>query len=284
VMAEFNKQKNDIILDRNAFLWGAQGPDFLYCHRFLPWQHGKSLKEYGEKLHTEKPTKLFNAMRDYYNTADRDCIVLSYLYGFICHYSLDRIGHPFVNYGANFLLERQPGENEEILHNQIESALDVIMLRYEKSDLPSEFSLKWTVPKNRAVQGKIADLYAYVLHRLFGLEDAQALLLQATDDCRKIFGLLNDRTTIKKSLIERFEANKGRHSISCHIRGMSESDEYDYANILLADWHWPMNSGIQRNENFFELYERSIPESLEFIRIFLDSDHFNKQTNDIAFV
>jgi hypothetical protein len=284
VMVEFKKQNEDFNLDRDAFLWGAQGPDFLYCHRFLPWQHGESLKEYGGKLHREKPLKLFDAMRNYYYATDRNCIVRSYLYGFLCHYCLDRLGHPFINYGADTLLKQHPQQNEEILHNQIESSLDVIMLRYESSRLPMDFNLKWTVPKNRIVQGQIADLYTDVFNRLFGLENAHALLLQATEDCRKIFGLLNDRTMMKKWLIERFEASKGKNRISCHIRGMSEGDEYDYANVLQAGWYWPIDSGTERNENFFELYERSVTESVELIQNFFESDHFNKLTNNIAFV
>jgi hypothetical protein len=287
VMEELKNQNHDFskqsdALHRNAFLWGAQGPDFLYCHRYLPWQRGKSLMEYAEKLHNEQPSRLFNEMRDYYNASGKDDMVLSYLYGFVCHYCLDRVGHPFINYVTKALLEQNPEKNEAILHNQIESSLDVIMLRYEKADLPSEFNLKWAVPKDESVQTKIADLYAFVLNRLYNLEDAGIALLQATNDCHKLFGLLNDRTTMKKPLIERFESHKGL--ISCHIRAMSEGDEYDYANILHADWHWPMDSSTLRNEDFFELYGRSVTESLGLIRSFLYRENFNKETNEIPFV
>jgi len=271
-------------LNQDAFLWGAQGPDFLYCHRYLPWQRGDSLKEYATQLHIEKPSKTLGAMRDFYNEQSHGELVLSYIYGFLCHYCLDRVGHPFVNYGTQVLLEQQPDQNEEILHNEIESALDVILLRYEKGALPVDFNLKWTIPKNAEVQSEIADLYADVLHQLFGLSNGRAALLQSTEDCRLIFGLLNDRTTIKKSIIERFEKRNGKHSISCHIRGISEGDEYDYANILNADWQWPMNSERSRNESFLTLYEYSVTESLELIKSFLKSEDLSKLTNDITFV
>lgn len=284
VMEELKKQNDSILLNRDAFLWGAQGPDFLYCHRYLPWQRGNSLKEYAEKLHREKPSEIFTAMYDYYNTTQHDRIVLSYIYGFVCHYCLDRIGHPFVHCGAQLLLQQQPEQSEEILHNQIESSLDVIMLRYEKSELPIDFNLKWTVPKNEVVQVKIADLYAFVLERLYHLQDAGAVLLQATDDCRLLFGLLNDRTTLKKSLIERMESKNGKHDISCHIRGVSEGDEYDYANTLLADWHWPPTDSRQRNESFFDLYERSVTESVELIQNYLITENFSELTNELPFV
>ena len=284
VLEQLKMQSEFDSLNQDAFLWGAQGPDFLYCHRYLPWQRGDSLKEYATQLHIEKPSKTLGVMRDFYNERSHGELVLSYIYGFLCHYCLDRVGHPFVNYGTQVLLEQQPDQNEEILHNEIESALDVILLRYEKGALPVDFNLKWTIPKNAEVQSEIADLYADVLHQLFGLSNGRAALLQSTEDCRLIFGLLNDRTTIKKSIIERFEKRNGKHSISCHIRGISEGDEYDYANILNADWQWPMNSERSRNESFLTLYEYSVTESLELIKSFLKSEDLSKLTNDITFV
>ncbi len=284
VLEQLKKQSEFASLNQDAFLWGAQGPDFLYCHRYLPWQRGDSLIEYATKLHIERPSKTLGAMRDFYNERSHSELVLSYIYGFLCHYCLDRVGHPFVNYGTQVLLEQQPNQNEEILHNEIESALDVILLRYEKGALPVDFNLKWTVPKNAEVQSEIADLYADVLHQLFGLSNGRAALLQSTEDCRLLFGLLNDRTTIKKSIIERFEKRNGKHSISCHIRGISEGDEYDYANILNADWQWPMDSERSSNESFLTLYEYSVTESLELIKSFLKSEDISKLTDDITFV
>lgn len=284
VMEDLGKQNSFVALNRDAFLWGAQGPDFLYCHRYLPWQRGESLKEYATKLHIERPSITLLAMHDYYNTRCCDNIVLSYIYGFLCHYCLDRVAHPFINYGTLVMLEQQPAQNKEILHNEIESALDVIILRYEKSALPTDFNLKWTVPKNSDVQMKIADLYATILNQLFGLKDARAALLQSTGDCRLLFGLLNDHTTVKKTLIEHFEKRKGKRSISCRIRGISEGDEYDYANIMQADWNWPMDSETISNDSFLTLYERSITESTKMINSFLICNDFRNLTNDISFI
>ncbi len=284
VMDELEKHSTGPSVNRDAFFWGAQGPDFLYCHRRLPWQRGTSLKQYAERMHRENPSGLFGAMREYAAAGNQDEIVPSYLYGFLCHYSLDRIGHPYIQYHTEELFEKYPEQTKAFLHNQIESVLDTIMLRYEKARLPVEFNLKWTVPKNREVQFQIADLYAFVLNRLYGLKDSGTALFQATEDCRRIFGLLNDRTTMKKALAERFEKRKKLHNLSCWFRPMSESDEYDYANILLSDWRWPPDSRTVRNEDFFNLYDQSVQESLELIRCFSDADRFEKETVDQSFI
>jgi hypothetical protein len=284
VMDGLEKLDTRYPVDRDAFLWGAQGPDFLYCHRCLPWQRGNSLKQYAEKLHREKPLELFKVMREYVTEKNPNQVVESYLYGFLCHYSLDRISHPYIQYHTKVLLEKNAGQNEAFLHNQIESVLDTIMLRYEKGRLPVEFNLKWTVPKNRGIQSQIADLYAFVFYQLYGLNDSRTELFQATEDCRRVFGLLNDRTTMKKALAERLEKRKKLCGLSCRFRPVSEGDEYDYANVLLSDWYWPLDNRVVRNENFFTLYDQSIQESLDLIQCFSDADRFEKETGNQSFI
>nr|WP_319487984.1 zinc dependent phospholipase C family protein [uncultured Caproiciproducens sp.] len=283
VWETLKEQGSKFELNKDAFLWGAQGPDFLYCHRYLPWQRGDSLKEYAEKLHLEKPSKTLAIMREYFGMDNHNTLKLSYIYGFLCHYSLDRICHPFIQYGAQTLLRSNPEQGEDILHNQIESALDVIILRYEKAALPVEFNLKRTVPKNAEVQTGISELYAYLLNRMFDLKDSGSMILQATNDCRFVFGLLNDRTTLKQAIAERIEKGDKRF-VSCHFRGISEGDEYDYANVLHDDWNWPLGSENIRNESFLELYEDSVLDSMGLIGSFLETDDYDKMTNNILFI
>lgn len=284
VMDELEKQGTGYSVDRDAFLWGAQGPDFLYCHRCLPWQRETSLKQYAGKLHRETPSELFKVMREYATERHTNRIIESYLYGFLCHYSLDRIGHPYIQYHTTVLKKNDAEPDDVFWHNQIESVLDTIMLRYEMGRLPVEFNLKWTVPKNQEVQSQIADLYAFIFHRLYGLSDVRTELLQATKDCRRIFGLLNDRTTMKRALAERMEKRKKRHGFSCRFRPVSEGDEYDYANVQLSDWHWPLDSRVVRNEDFFTLYDQSIQESSKLIQCFSEADCFEKETGHQSFI
>lgn len=38
-------------LNRTAFIWGGNGPDFFFCHRIMPWQRGKSYNKIGTLMH-----------------------------------------------------------------------------------------------------------------------------------------------------------------------------------------------------------------------------------------
>lgn len=44
-------------LDACAYAWGAQGPDFFFCHRFLPFWRGRSSRSTAAASTTKRPLK-----------------------------------------------------------------------------------------------------------------------------------------------------------------------------------------------------------------------------------
>lgn len=269
--------------DRDALLWGAQGPDFLFYHRVLPWQKGESLSVYGTRLHGEAPARTFSILQDYVAAHDSN-VVRSYIEGFLCHYAADRTCHPFVRAQAQKLLALEPEQGESVVHHEEESALDVILLRYEAGELPIEFRLKKTLPKNDPVQQEIAQLYTFLLKVLYDVPNALHAVMQAMTDARSALGWLNDRTSLKKSLVERWEKKHGgKHLLSCHMRGTGEGDQFDYANTLLDKWCWPSDSGEPSWESFFDVYERSILDALALEKAFFLDRNIKEEVGDRSF-
>lgn len=264
----------------DAFLWGAQGPDFLYYHRLLePWS--KNIREIGGRLHHEKPSRLLSAMRDYQRNKGNQ-ITEYYLFGFLCHYSLDRTAHPFVYWDVKSLRGLYPGRGDSFLHNQVESVLDSILLRSFTGKLATDFDLKQTAPDHPETMSEIARLYSAVLERLYGIHGLQKALFQSMSDCRKICGLLNDRWMVKKPLAEALERLTHHYLFSSTIRGISEPDEFDYANVLHSEWRWPESQSISRKESFFDLFEAAVNESVYFMNEF-ETANLSDLTQDIPF-
>lgn len=267
--------------DRDAFLWGAQGPDVFFCHRIFPWQRGGSLQKYGGRLHKEAPSKILEAMRAYLKSTSQKKLVSSYISGFLCHYSLDRTSHPFVRFESEELYRLHPEQSVQIFHHEVESALDVIMMRREKSELASEFDLKNGFPKNSGVQDAIAGLYVYLLEELYGKKYSKEQLIQVTGDARKGFGLLNDKTGLKKQLLERIERHGKRGNIlSCHFRGLLEDGEYDYANIDLNIW---FDGDEERSEDYFAVFDRAVEDAVRLVTGFHRGDTLSVLTEDRPF-
>ena len=69
--------------NKNAILWGAQGPDFILSHRCLPGQSGESIKKYGAYLQDEDINNLWEQIFDALNKEIFTKMEKSYLIGFL---------------------------------------------------------------------------------------------------------------------------------------------------------------------------------------------------------
>lgn len=267
-------------LDRCAFAWGAQGPDFLFCHRYFKTMRDKSLKtlqEYGSALHKSPPSGTLGAMRDFVKS-HKDPIYRSYVLGFLCHYSLDSTAHPFVNARAAEMAGARENETQGTMHGEIEAALDAIVLRWKTGRLPSEVKLKDCFPKNEGVQRMIARLYREVLFAVYNAEVSEEALYQATKDAHLLFAACNDRTGLKRSLFNVIE--KGRpHYITSHLVPITEDPEEDFANTAHAEWK---HQGEAHAEDFFELYDKALELAVKLCGGF-DSIDFVEATGERPF-
>lgn len=254
-------------LNLTAFLWGAQGPDFLFCHRYLPFMRGENLREYGGRLHGEIPVKTLGAAREFC-TKYEDPVYRSYVFGLLCHYSLDSTAHPYINFLAAELQAARPVETLTTMHGEIEGALDAITLRRETGKLPSEFPLQRCFPKNEPVQRRIAKLYRYMILQALGEEVREDALYQATKDATLVFTLLTDRTGLKKRIFDTIERGK-KHTISSHIVPITEGDEVDYANVRESAW---TADGTESEKSFFALWDDAKELAVRLIGAFFDCD------------
>ena len=252
-------------LDLCAYTWGAQGPDFFFCHRFLPVWKGDSLREYGDRLHREIPSKVLGALRDFLKEHP-DPVYRSYIEGFVCHYSLDCTAHPYINWLAGELAAQRSWETSSTMHGEVESALDAIVLRSETGKLPSEVPLGKMFPKNEGVQRKIAHLYHQVFLSLYGEDVPEAALLQATSDAHWVFTLVTDRTGLKKRAFELMEKGKPS-SIGSHLVPLTENETIDYANLQNQPWG---QEGSR--QSFFELYGEAVGVAGKILGDFMEGD------------
>ena len=195
-----------------------------------------------------------------------DPVYRSYVWGFVCHYSLDCTAHPYVNWLAVELAKQRPWETPSTMHGEIESALDAIILRFETGKLPSEVPLKEMFPKNEPVQRKIAHLYHHVFLSLYGEDVSEELLVQAMSDAHAVFSLVTDRTGLKRKVIQRIEKGKPS-SISSHLVPLTESDDVDYANLQNAPW-----GDGDSHQSFFELYGEAQGVAGKILGNFMDGD------------
>lgn len=256
--------------NKNAVLWGAQGPDFILSHRALPGQSGWSIKKYGAYLQEEEINNLRDEVFAAIPEENFTRLEKSYLIGFFCHSILDRLALPFINYSSQSFADLNPDCDLQICRNNVKSTLDVIILRYEKQQLPSKIRLKRLLPKDEKVKKVVVELFYNLLTENYDADVTKEDILEAMCDFRKFFGLMTDRTGIKKEFVKKIEKWQGKDAyMSSYIRDLTEDDSYDYSNLSHSIWNWPMDGGEERTDSFFDIYEQSIVDSVAFADKFI---------------
>ncbi len=257
----------NINIDKDSFLWGAQGPDFLLSHRCLPFQKGESIKKIGAKIQDDNLENLINYIKAFLYKNTPGELGLSYIMGFICHSVLDRIAFPFISYGAENLSRIEKDITKNICRNNIKSNLDVIILRYEKQMLTTEINLNSLLPNNDKVKDFMVTFFYDIIYNHYDSSITVGKIIEAINDFKKFFALMNDSTGKKKDFVKFLESftNKGAF-MSSYMRDVTEDDTYDYANISNSQWQWPEDTGEIHTDSFFDLYEESIIDSSDLIK------------------
>lgn len=235
------------IPEENAFLWGAQGTAVLLA------SHKETMTAAVEQL-SQQPLSILGAwLQDCCQKTNRTaCSCVS---GFLCSEILERVAKPYINWCAAQLYAQDASQPEHIWKNEEESALDSIMLRYECGALPTEFSLLQALPKSEIAQSTVAEIYAYLLKKAMGLQNAQELCSQSAEECRRLYRRLTDHTGLKRVFYLRRE-NGRPHEISSRLRSFTEDGSFDYANIAETAWG---TGETQDSRTFLQMYDETVP-------------------------
>ena len=219
-----------------------------------------------------------------------DVKALFYAMGFICHYALDSITHPFIKYRSVIYKDKIKYSNNSTTHAFIETNIDNIVLLKEKNILPTELSIDDILPINEEVENTISNIYMLLIKKLFGKsnikdDEIESILKQIVLRYKNALLISKDETSIKKHIVKFFE-NKLRLPpyFSSYIRGFTEDKGFDFANLNHDDWSWPVNSKKIYSESFLDLFYKSYDKSLEIIDGFLLDESMKKLTKDKPFV
>lgn len=253
------------VSEKKMRLWGAQGPDILFCHRTMPLKKkGESLSEYGHRMHTmPDPAPLIAALQQCEEEELGGTLGRAWRQGFLCHYLLDRTCHPFVTARARWLHEQLPVQPVSYCHQEIEASLDTMMLRRETGQLPQERAVHGALPPLDDSEKEILALH---LERLifagFQIHVEKKRLYQVMSDASYAYHLATDKTGLKRMLTRRWERKKSWR-ISSRLLPMTEDPQWDHANLDHAVW-----GEKGEEDDFFALYDRAVEESPAFFALY----------------
>ena len=131
---------------RTQFDLGCQGPDIFFFYR--PWGTN-AVNKYGNQLHEDPAKELFERGAKIIRKYGQDSAQAAYVYGVVCHFSLDSECHPYV---AEMI------EKTGVAHIEIEEEFEKYVMRIDGVN-PFSTDLSKMVPTDRETVDAVKPLY-----------------------------------------------------------------------------------------------------------------------------
>jgi len=258
--------KSIINSNRDLFDLGCQGPDFLLYNGVSPWKKDKGIQKYGSLIHTCPTSELFFVMAKYIKSLNNEELkkkYLSYLFGYVCHHTLDSITHPFIFYYSGVKDEEDPDTYiYSHYHKKFEMYLDVFMSKKLEKKGPLEFPMGEIFTLNNVDRDIVYTLNKEALKKLFDINLEKADVDDSLKEAASLLKLFPDKRGIKFkffSLIEKILRKP--YIITKAIITKDIKDTEDYMNLEHNTWIHPWDLNEQRQESYPELFYRAVDET-----------------------
>lgn len=217
-------EKLNQIIDRNknAFDAGLQGPDLFFYN--LIFAAGPVSHNVGKQMHEHHTGAFFlhflTLAEKEEKRKDRE-IAIAYFLGFLSHYTLDTIIHPYVYARCRVSGSKPVSENEAFSkHTLLESIIDVCLLKKEKGLSPSVFHQTKTLSLTKREQNTISRLMTKTIKHLYGLSP---WYLFSYHSMKLGTLLLHDQTGLKRKAAHFLEKNVFHLTM---VSNMIQTDDY----------------------------------------------------------
>ncbi|MDQ8739363.1 zinc dependent phospholipase C family protein [Paenibacillus sp. LHD-38] len=243
---------------KNMFNMGCQGPDFLFYHRFFPWQRSLALNRLGTEMHNRHcgPVliEMLDGVIDRKTCPKRPDPSILYTLGFVLHHILDRNLHPYVFSKSGF---------RKWDHQRFEIMMDTLIAR-ELWGVETWKTAVWKyVSTNGSFPPPILDAFESIASTYYG-ELAPLIRRedwnQANRDFTAAQRLFHDPFGIRRKLtfgqIEPFVFKK-------------EPLPFDVLNLEEKPWLDPVNGTTFHHESVWTLWEQALEDGMEVLNAIL---------------
>ncbi|MFA5449962.1 MAG: zinc dependent phospholipase C family protein [Clostridia bacterium] len=254
---------------RDAFVYGSIGPDFLFVLREI----GDKSGQFCNQMQYNNTFEVFSSIVDYIREKGTQA-EYSYALGLLCHYVMDFHMHPFVNF---FVEEGRfkdlPADQQQGIHSMIESALDAYVVTermgYKESNLynPAKH-IKTTCKTRRA----IASLYIGAINKIIGFDVTPFKFNLSIFLTRAFVAFATDKSGRKRKFFSCKEGKtpeQGKKKVRNLMRPPEFYGEIDFLNLEKRPYSIARNRAEFANHSAPELLDAALAKGVEYIEKFI---------------
>lgn len=249
----------------------GQGMDTLFFYNITNLKKGKRVREFGHYFHRHQTQEFFITLINYikYNYYKKTPSVMAFLYGMICHYTLDTTLHPYVVYKTGIYDKNNKNTCScKQKHEHMETFLDNYLLFQREGVIPYKIRSDKFCFNLKEFDDSLKEVIDFTFKETFDINNMSKFYFKAIKQMKFFYCFFrNDRFGIKKigyKIIDKV-TNKKFYTFEVLSYHIDPIDKWDYLNKEKNIWNHPMNKKETFNYSFVELYLIAIKRAMDLI-------------------
>ena len=246
-----------ILNHRNVYNLGQQGPDIFF---YSPQAHLFYKKNIGFVMHADRVMSffqnLFLSREGFSNKKDLE-IVDAYICGFMGHYSLDTVAHPYIHDRAEKMKYRHEFSKSFGIHVQLETDIDNHNVRHFLGCEPIEFHHYDTIKVSKYER----EVVGLLLESAIALTYPENMMKKrhiksAVSFSRTLFRWMVDKNGRKKRFVKWIDMTFFHHDF---LNAIISNDDIelnpDPCNLQHREYKNPWDESMKITKDYYELME-----------------------------
>ncbi|MBC5996335.1 zinc dependent phospholipase C family protein [Romboutsia hominis] len=267
--------KNIINENYDMYILGCQGPNFFNYYNDFSFFNNKNISQLSAIIHNKNINRFIKNMIMYsknkenlkyvFNDINFSNICISYIYGYLTHYILDKESHPYIYNLQKNLRDKYKYKSSIALHKSIETHIDSLLLLKFKNLKPYEFKdyLNINLKNNELLI--LSDMYSYLVCSVYNKNVSCNDIKKSFHTFKKVENKINSSPNI----ISKIYLNiKNKTAKSSYIDNEVYSNYTHCINDLLNERHnkWidPF-SKQESNQSYLDIYINSLKLYIDLI-------------------
>ncbi len=237
--------------------FATAGPDPFYFYHFLNHKKQKDSQNFGDYMHRYKTKEFFLKLIE---IAKVDYYVFNYLCGFITHYYLDSIVHPYIFFNTGIYdINDEDTLQYRGLHTRLERAMDCYIIENYYDKKSNKFRINRQILKLKKLDKRSKVSFDRLYADIYGKNNGYKYLNASITWQKRFYKTLYDPYGLINYFLTKKDDGKSELDLkvlSYYNRNIPQ-EQIDIFNFKHQPWCNPVDKDTQFTDSFFDLFEKA---------------------------
>lgn len=257
VYSGLNEEVKKAIYNTDLYDFATVGPDAFFFVHFLKNKSLRENKAFGDYMHNHRSRDFFIKMIE---ISKVDYNMFNYLCGFVTHYYLDTLTHPYIFYcTGKYDLDDDSTAIYRGLHTKMERAMDCYAIENYYDSKPNTFKIYKKILKLKRISKNSKESFDRLYSTIYGKTDGFRYVNSAIKWQRRFYRFIYDPFGLKQKILAKKDDGVSLidYTQLSYYNKQLDLNEYDIFNFKHKTWCNPVDKEMRHKESFFDLLDQA---------------------------